>query len=72
MTPSWESMYPQLPEGGISSNLISETAFFKEAAAGQRILIAERDPNVFVAAFLTAVERECAVFLANPEWNRDG
>lgn len=71
MTPSWESMYPQLPEGGISSNLISETAFFKEAAAGQRILIAERDPNVFVAAFLTAVERECAVFLANPEWNRE-
>ena len=35
MTPSWESMYPQLPEGGISSNLISETAFFKEAAAGR-------------------------------------
>lgn len=65
----WERAYPSLSSFGISSSDSSNGDTLKKAAPGDRVLIVERDPRAFVGAFLTAVERDCAVFLADPDWN---
>lgn len=64
----WERQYPGLPKCGISSSAVSNGDFLKTAAWGHRVLIMDRCPRAFVAAFLTATERGCVVFLANADW----
>ena len=65
----WERAYPSLSGFGISSSVVSSGDSLEKAAPGDRVLIVERDPRAFVGAFLTAVERDCAVFLGDPDWS---
>ena len=64
-----ERANPSLSSFETSSSVVSNRDFLKKAARGDRVLIVERDPCAFVEAFLTAVEKDCAVFLADPDWN---
>jgi o-succinylbenzoate---CoA ligase len=49
----------------------SELAAYQQQGNLPRILLAEANPVEFLASFLAACIAECAIFLANPSWQRD-
>ncbi len=71
MGPDWKKLEPRLQEWGIHRDAPSEDSGLEGAEAGERVLITEREPEAFLAAFFAALKKECAIFLACADWNRE-
>lgn len=71
MGPDWKELEPRLREWGIFRDTPADYAELRGAEAGERVLITEREPKAFLAAFFAALRKECAIFLASSDWKQE-
>ncbi len=67
---NWKELEPRLAEWGVFHDTSVGCVELKEAEAGERVLITEREPKAFLVAFFTALKKGCAIFLASPDWKQ--
>jgi len=70
MEPDRDRLNACLDAWGIKTDGLAEKSL-PDTDSPLRVLIGERDPQKFIAAFLMCVERRCSVFLVNPDWSED-
>ncbi len=64
----WLIGYDSQEFHSLTEHFFQQLTQFSQGRIRPKIIIAEQNPQRFLAAFLAAVAAECPVFLGNPNW----